>query len=425
MTAPPATEAIPASRRQTRGADRRGSAPDASAKPDQSDTAAKPRNRPNNPQPLPQRRRRSRIRRPNSQHPWRQPGDAAKPNKRRPAGRTGDDRARPRAGSPGCGGDPNAATGGRAGENGTLTPAPSRRPRLRPRVADGNTAIAEKLRDLANGKFDRMIGGKKDRATIDAFYSSRDYAPLWLTDGKPNAGAKAAIAYLGQVDADGLDPADYPTPDFASLTDPAALAEAELRLSISIIAYAHHAQVGRVHWSRVSGDIYYDQKVPDPADVLANMSTPRTSREVLAAMSRTPGLPRAEGQARRTARRQGSAGQAPIPNGPAPKIGAQDERVPQLRERLGLPADDDTTYDKTLAEAVKQFQQEHELKPTGMLTPRPSTRSTAASPIVRSIPSSPIWNAGAGCRTISAGPTSWSIFPISRCASCTTASSCG
>ena len=34
-----------------------------------------------------------------------------------------------------------------------------------------------------------------------------------------------------------------------------ALAEAEIRLTASIMRYAHHAQVGRVHWTRVSGDI--------------------------------------------------------------------------------------------------------------------------------------------------------------------------
>src|ERR1700733_4075500 len=140
-------------------------------------------------------------------------------------------------------------------------------------VADGNTAISEKLRDLATGKFDRMLGGKKESAAIEAYYASRDYAPLWLTDGKPNARGQAAIAYLGHVDADGLEPSDYPTPNFASLSDPAALAEAELRLSLSAIAYAHHAEVGRVHWSRVSGDISYEPKIPAPADVLAKVAS--------------------------------------------------------------------------------------------------------------------------------------------------------
>ena len=50
-------------------------------------------------------------------------------------------------------------------------------------------------------------------------------------------------------------PADYPVPNFSSLTDPAALADAEMRLTASVVTYAHHAQVGRVHWTRVSGDI--------------------------------------------------------------------------------------------------------------------------------------------------------------------------
>jgi murein L,D-transpeptidase YcbB/YkuD len=43
-------------------------------------------------------------------------------------------------------------------------------------------------------------------------------------------------------------------------------------------------------------------------------------------------------------------GKAPIPNGPAPKLGGQDDRVPQLRERFGLSGDG-TIYDKALADA--------------------------------------------------------------------------
>jgi murein L,D-transpeptidase YcbB/YkuD len=61
------------------------------------------------------------------------------------------------------------------------------------------------------------------------------------------------------------------------------------------------------------------------------------------------------------------AAKALIPNGPAPKIGAQDDRVPALRERLGLGGDG-TTYDKALADAVKKYQRERELKVSGLLT---------------------------------------------------------
>jgi murein L,D-transpeptidase YcbB/YkuD len=146
---------------------------------------------------------------------------------------------------------------------------------------DPDASITEQLRNLANGKFDHIIGSTKDRTAIEAFYSGRNYALLWITEGKVNARAKAAIAYLGGVTADGLDPTDYPVPNFASLTDPVALAEAEVRLTISVITYAHHAQIGRVHWSRVSGDIFYDQSAPDPGKVLATMAAAKDAGEAL------------------------------------------------------------------------------------------------------------------------------------------------
>jgi murein L,D-transpeptidase YcbB/YkuD len=148
-------------------------------------------------------------------------------------------------------------------------------------VMDPDAPITEQLRDLANGKFDRIIGNTKQRASIDAFYSDRNYAPLWITDGKLNARARAAMAYLGRVWADGLDPADYPVPNSALLTGPVALSEAEIRLTTSIITYAHHAQIGRVHWSRVSGDIFYERTAPDPRDILTTLQQAKDLSEAL------------------------------------------------------------------------------------------------------------------------------------------------
>ncbi len=146
---------------------------------------------------------------------------------------------------------------------------------------DPDAPITEQLHGLANGKFDRIIGSTKERAAIDAFYSGRNYTPLWITDAKANARARAAITYLGRVWVDGLEPADYPIPNFASLTDPVALAEAEIRLTTSVITYAHHAQVGRVHWSRVSGDISYDRSAPDPREVLTTLVEAKDVGEAL------------------------------------------------------------------------------------------------------------------------------------------------
>jgi L,D-transpeptidase YcbB len=236
-------------------------------------------------------------------------------------------------------------------------------------LAPADQAVADQLRDLSSGKFDHVLGGKAERTAVEAFYSGRSYTPLWITDGIANARAKAAIGYLGHVDADGLDPADYPVADF-KMSDTGALAEAELRLTASVITYARHASVGRVAWSRVSADISYDQKAPEPASVLAALAD---AKDVAATLDSYE--PHAAGylalKAKLAEIRGGNAQaiKAPIPNGPMLKVGAQDARVPQLRERLGVTGDGNT-YDKDLAEAVKKFQKENDLKATGQLTPQ-------------------------------------------------------
>ena len=62
------------------------------------------------------------------------------------------------------------------------------------------------------------------------------------------------------------------------------------------------------------------------------------------------------------------AGPARINDGPVLKVGMHDNRVPLLRERLGVSGDAQRhTYDKDVAEAVKKFQQQHKLKATGHL----------------------------------------------------------
>ncbi len=229
--------------------------------------------------------------------------------------------------------------------------------------------IADQLRNLASGKFDQILGNKQVRSQVDAFYSGRNYAPIWITDGKANARAQAAITYLGHVGADGLNPADYPVPNFASLSDPAALANAEMQLTASVLTYAHHAAVGRIHWSRVSPDIEYNEKAPEAADVLAGIVS---ASDVAAALDayepQTPGYKalKAKYDELRAGKlaKQGNK----IGTGPVLKIGMQDDRVPALRERLKVLGDGGTTYDKSVADAVKKFQQEHQLKATGTLT---------------------------------------------------------
>src|SRR5262249_2816541 len=130
--------------------------------------------------------------------------------------------------------------------------------------------VAEKLRDMLGGRTDRFID-RKNKAAVEAFYAARSYAPIWVENGARSERGKAAAIYLSGVDADGLDPSDYQIPSFAN-TDAGALAEAELKFTATILTYARNAQIGRVHYSRVSADVFYDLVAPEPGAVLTKLA---------------------------------------------------------------------------------------------------------------------------------------------------------
>ena len=230
-------------------------------------------------------------------------------------------------------------------------------------------AIAQELRGLSTGKFDHLITNKKDRAQIDAFYSGRNYKPLWITDGKANARAAAATAYLAHVDADGLFPSDYPVPKFDTLASPADLANAEMQMTATVITYAHHASIGRVAYSRVSPDIEFDRPAPEAADVLATIAGAKDMATALDSYEpKTPGYLALKAKLAEIRSGKTEKGEPRLAGGPVLKIGMQDDRVPDLRQRLHALGDGGTTYDKALAEAVRKFQKEHQLPVTGTLT---------------------------------------------------------
>ncbi|HEY4774614.1 MAG TPA: L,D-transpeptidase family protein [Xanthobacteraceae bacterium] len=233
--------------------------------------------------------------------------------------------------------------------------------------------LVERLKAMLSGRLDRPFTSRKERAAVDGFYAARGYAPLWLANGGASERARAAIAYLASVDAEGLDPADYPIPAFKSGGDPDAVAEAELKLTASVLTFARHSRMGRVHFSRVSADIQYALEAPDPADVLAEVADAKDVAETLAGFNpQQPAYRALKAKLAELRAAKGESGPPPVAGGPALKLGktpVQDARVPRLRERLGVAGSpDDLTYDRALAEAVAAFQKQHKLKPTGQLT---------------------------------------------------------
>jgi len=230
--------------------------------------------------------------------------------------------------------------------------------------------VIDKMRESVTGKLDRIFQRKNERSGVEAFYRDRGYAPLWVDNGAASERATAAIAYLKNVDADGLDPADYPVPDFKAAADPSALADAELKLTASVLTYARHAQIGRVHFSRIGHDINYNQIAPEPADILARMADAKDTTDALASYNPPhAGYQALKAKLAELRGRNGEAEAVRIPDGPSVKRGMSDPRVPLLRERLGIAGDaNDRTYDVKLAAAVKKFQQQRGLSATGNLT---------------------------------------------------------
>jgi L,D-transpeptidase YcbB len=254
-----------------------------------------------------------------------------------------------------------------------VTPAVAAPPAAAPAEAPVLTIdqrVGEKIRDMFGGKIDRIID-RKAKAPVEAFYAARDYAPIWIEDGAESARAKAAAAYLAGVSADGLDPSDYLVPSFAN-TEPGALAEAELKLTATLLTYARHAQIGRVHYSRVSADISYDLVAPEPGAVLSKLAEAKETKNVAEALdSFNPphaGYKALKAKLAELRGRNGESGRVRISYGRTLKPGMEDPRVPLLRERFGIAGDNaDIAYDKALSDAVKTFQRQHDLAATGVL----------------------------------------------------------
>jgi L,D-transpeptidase YcbB len=250
---------------------------------------------------------------------------------------------------------------------GTIVPAaPAAAPPAEAPIPAVLQPVAEKIRDLFASKIDRFID-RKNKPALEAFYAARSYAPIWVENGAESARAKAATAYLAGVDANGLDPSDYAVPSFAN-ADPAALAEAEIKFTVSVLTYARHAQIGRVHYSRVSADIVYDLVAPDPAAVLAKLADATNVGEALDSYNpQHPGYRALKAKLAEAHGRSGDAGRVRIAAGQTLKAGMEDPRVPFLRERLGVNEGDGNLFDKVLSEAVKKFQRGRDLPQTGTL----------------------------------------------------------
>ena len=245
--------------------------------------------------------------------------------------------------------------------------------------AEVDTQVANRIREIITGKqLEHMVPRKPDRDAMVALYQkARSFKPLWVAGGTASERASDALEYLRGIEADGLDPRDYPMPNLDA-GSAEAQAEAELKFTAMLLTYVRHASTGRVHFTRVSPNIEY--KLPfDADDVLKKIAASNDLPKTLDTFNPQQPAYRAL-KAKLAELRNEPSASAPsnIPTGTTLKYARDrqtgremimtDQRVPELRERLGIPAENNKSYNIALANAVAKFQKSNGLKPTGELT---------------------------------------------------------
>src|SRR3984893_8442392 len=242
---------------------------------------------------------------------------------------------------------PEAATTVPAAATATPSVEPAAQPtKAASTVAPADQPVADKLRDMLGTKSPRYFDRKAERAAVEKFYTTRDFAPLWTQAGSLNDSGKGVVARLRDAASDGLNAADYPVPDFSAATTPDALAEADLKLTASMLDYARQAQSGRMHWSQVSADILYPEHPTDPAEVLANVTSAKDASAALDSYNPPHKLYKELKAKLAELRGQGAGTAVQIAEVPAlffkpgakkqPAVAPEDSRVPQLRAKLGI-----------------------------------------------------------------------------------------
>jgi L,D-transpeptidase YcbB len=260
----------------------------------------------------------------------------------------------------------------------TATAPASEAPAQVSTVAAADQPVADKLKDVLAAKSSRYFDRKAERMAVEKFYGARDYAPIWTQAGSLTEAGKGVIARLKDAASEGLNASDYPVPDFAAATTPEALADADLKLTGSMIDYARQAQSGRMHWSQVSADIQYPEHPIDPTEVLNNVTSATEASAALDSYNPPQKLYRELKKKLAELRGQGDGPVITIADGPVlkytprskgqPEIVMEDARVPLLRAKLGISENaEDTHYDAAVAQAVRKFQDHADLKATGQL----------------------------------------------------------
>jgi len=244
-------------------------------------------------------------------------------------------------------------------------------------------AVRIAIQERLSAKFTSASEARKsEQGALVEYYSLPDNRLLWVDENGLNDRAKSVMEEIGKADEYGLRPSDYELPKtsgFNAGDNNAAnwLADAEIKISFAVLGYTRDARGGRIDPSRLTENLDPSLALPNPMEVIDSIAI--RSEPAAYLRSFQPDQPQFE--ALRQALKAARGGSADtnvvrIPDGPTLKLGVDNEQVALLRTRLEMPstAEDgapiqETLFDASVAEAVKQFQQAHGDAPDGTVGP--------------------------------------------------------
>ena len=231
---------------------------------------------------------------------------------------------------------------------------------------------------------DKSISSKANGDQVEAlkaFYASREQ-PLWIKDGALTGNAAALISEIKHADAYGLEASAFALPELAPGAASEAQGEAEAKLSLAALKYAHFARGGRVDPLSLSNILDMKPPLKDPKAVITELADSATPDAYLRGLH--PKHPDFEKLRQALASARGpqveekidEALKIKLPEGKTIKPGEESDDIAVLRKRLKIEAQsvsNERLFDAKLEAAVKAFQEANDIKVTGQLNAKTRT----------------------------------------------------